>query len=272
MGHDQTTDIGANLQDVRARIAEAALRSGREAKDVTLVAVTKTFPVAAIMAAWQAGQRHFGENRPEEGARKIPQVMREITARRLPTISPSLAGGEAASQPGESPGVPIWHMIGHIQSRKTDLVLKHFDIVHSIDRLKIARRLSVFGEETGHDLPVLLECNVSGEESKYGYDAAGWENDSDVRAALLAEIKEVVALPNLQVCGLMTVAPIVDDPEAARPVFVSLRALRDFLQDEVPSVDWHHLSMGMTADYAIAVEEGATLVRVGRAIFGARQY
>jgi PLP dependent protein len=269
---EQTKDfIRDNLNAVQTRITEAALRGGRDPDEITLVAVTKTFPAEAIVAAWEAGQRHFGENRPEEGAQKIPQVMRSIAAHqaawaKLVDGAPSPERkGQAASSP-----TPIWHMIGHIQSRKTDIVATHFDFVHSVDRYKIARRLSALGDVADRRIPILLECNVSGEASKYGYAAAGWEHDTDLRAALLEEARQVAALSGVQIAGLMTVAPFEDDPESVRPVFASLRALRNWLREEIPNVDWRHLSMGMTSDYEVAVEEGATLVRIGRAIFGAR--
>ncbi len=241
--------IAVNLQEVHARIAEAALRAGRDPTDVQLVAVTKTFPVEAILEAYAAGQRDFGENRPEEGAEKIPLVGERL---------------------GISPINPVWHMIGHIQSRKADLVIAHFDVVHAVDRMKLAARLSQLAHEAGRQVPVLLECNVSGEASKYGYTAAGWETDSAVRQALRAEVAQVVRMPGLRVEGLMTVAPIGDDVTMARRTFASLRGLRDYLREEFPDVDWTHLSMGMSDDFEAAIAEGATLVRIGRAIFGAR--
>lgn len=244
-------DITQNLHDVRSRIGEAALRAGRDPQDVCLVAVTKTFPEALVLEAWEAGQRHFGENRPEEGASKIPNVQASV----------------AASSP---PTMPVWHMIGHVQSRKTNLVVEHFDVVHSVDRLKIARRLNDLAGIAGRRIPVLLECNVSGEAAKYGYAVSGWQQDGAVRDRLRAEIAPVVALPHLDVAGLMTVAPLVDDAEAVRPVFASLRGLRDWLREAFPAAGWRHLSMGMTDDFDVAVEEGATYVRVGRGVFGAR--
>jgi len=247
----QADVIAANLSAVRDGIAEAALRAGRSPDEVHLVAVTKTHPPEMVVVAWEAGQRYFGENRPEEGEAKIPRV-REL-----------LSGAPADAQ-------PVWHMIGHIQSRKARLVAAFFDVVHSLDRLKVARRLSVCAVEAGRGIPVLLECNVSGEASKSGYAAAGWESDAEVRSRLLDEVRSVVELPGLRVDGLMTMAPIVDDAEDVRPIFASLRALRDWLGESFPQLDLLHLSMGMTSDYQVAVEEGATLVRVGRAIFGAR--
>ena len=260
------------------RIAEAALGAGRSPDDVCLVAVSKIIPAEAVLAAWEAGQRHFGENRPEEGQIKISQVMQLIAGGTAAApgaagnvVDAVAPGAEAALQ--DTWGVserPVWHMIGHIQSRKAGLVASHFDVVHSVDRLQIARKLSACAVSAGGEIPVLLECNVSGEASKFGYGAVGWEYDAALRAALLDEIGKVIDLPGLKVSGLMTMAPIAEDPENVRPVFASLRGLRDLLREQFPHLAFSHLSMGMTADYQVAVEEGATLVRVGRAIFGAR--
>ncbi|MBN1955017.1 MAG: YggS family pyridoxal phosphate-dependent enzyme [Anaerolineae bacterium] len=239
--------VRRNLRTVRERIAEAALRSGRSPDEVTLVAVTKTFPVQAILVGYAAGLRHFGENRPEEGAEKIPQVN--------------------AAMKGE---LPAWHMVGHVQSRKAELVVAHFDRVHSIDRLKIARRLNRLAGEAGKEMPVLLECNVSGEASKYGFPADRWQGDAGQREALFAACADVLALPALRVEGLMTVAPIAADPDDVRPVFAALRALRDALRERFPRALGEQLSMGMSDDFEAAVEEGATMVRIGRSIFGPR--
>ncbi len=240
-------EIARNLARVEQRIAEAALRAGRDPAEITLVTVAKTFPAEVVVAAYQAGALHFGENRVEEGAVKIPAVHAAIAGPR-----------------------PTWHMVGHVQSRKAGAVVAHFDYVHSVDRLKIARRLSRFAQEAGRALPVLLECNVSGEETKFGFDLQGWEQDAVKREAFFAAVEESLALPGLSVQGLMTMAPFVADPETVRPVFASLRALLDALRERFPAQDWRHLSMGMTDDFEVAVEEGSTMVRVGRAIFGPR--
>ncbi|MBE9506905.1 MAG: YggS family pyridoxal phosphate-dependent enzyme [Chloroflexi bacterium] len=243
------TNVARNLVQVQERIAEAALRAGRNPGEVILVAVAKTFPTEAIIAAYQVGVRHFGENRVEEGMVKIPAVH------------------AASSGPR-----PTWHMVGHVQSRKARDVAAHFDYVHSVDRLKIARRLSRFAQEAGQTLPVLLECNVSGEETKFGFDLSGWEQDEARRKAFFTAVEEILALPGLSVRGLMTMAPFVADPQTVRPVFASLRGLLDALRERFPARDWRHLSMGMTDDFEVAIEEGATMVRIGRAIFGARSY
>jgi pyridoxal phosphate enzyme (YggS family) len=243
------SDIESNLAQVRERITEAARRSGRDPGEVQLVAVTKGFPADVVLAAHEAGVRHFGENRVGEGISKIT------------AIEPYLS-----DQP------PTWHMIGHIQSRKASRVVGYYDYVHSLDRLKIARRLSRYAHEAGRTIPVLLECNISGESSKQGFALENWEQDEACRNAFFAAVEEILALPSLDVRGLMTMPPYVDDPEEVRPLFVGLRRLRDALREHFQACEWQHLSMGMTNDFVVAVEEGATMVRIGRGIFGPRSY
>ncbi|HEY4689663.1 MAG TPA: YggS family pyridoxal phosphate-dependent enzyme [Anaerolineae bacterium] len=237
--------LSDNLHRVRERIAAAARRTGREASEVTLVAVAKTQPPEAIVEAARLGVRHFGENRVEEAALKIPAVESAI----------------------EIPKSEItWHMIGHVQSRKAEAA-SSFDWIHSVESAKLAERLSRFAGQRGKTLNVLLEFNVSGEESKYGLLAPDGRVDD---AELLQEIEAIVALPNLRVDGVMTMAPIVADAGQTRPIFRALRQVRDQLAQRFPQSPWRHLSMGMTDDFEVAVEEGATLVRIGRAIFGER--
>jgi hypothetical protein len=154
-----------------------------------------------------------------------------------------------------------WHFIGTIQSRKSDQVIGPLVLVHSVDRVKIARRISRAADEAGTVVPILLEVNVSGEESKHGFSPA----------TLAAAVTEMRAFDGIEIQGLMTMAPFVDDPEETRPVFRALRVLRDQLRTRFPDMALPHLSMGMTNDFEVAVEEGATLVRVGSAIFGARK-
>ncbi|MEA3310353.1 MAG: YggS family pyridoxal phosphate-dependent enzyme [Chloroflexota bacterium] len=239
--------ICQNLERVRERMAEAALRAGRRPDEVRLIAVSKTFPAEDVLAAWECGQRDFGENRPQQALAKIARVNEAL---------------------GEQQ--PTWHMIGHIQSRKDKYVVAHYDWVHSLDRQKIARRLSNKAAQAGREIPVLLECNVSGEESKYGFQLSDWERSEQVREKFSQQVEQILARPALRVKGLMTMAPWGQDPELARPIFVSLRRLRALLRERFPAVAWGELSMGMTDDFEVAVEEGATLVRVGRAIFGER--
>lgn len=247
-------DIPANLTEVRERIQAAAGRAGRDAAEVTLVAVTKTHPLEVIQVAYQAGLRHFGENRVEEGGPKISAFDEWLAA-----------GAETVER-------PTWHMIGHVQSRKAADALADYDVIHSVDSLKLAERLNRLAEREGvaRRVPVLLECNVSGEASKYGFELSAWREQRDVRSSFFDVVRRIAGLPQLRLQGLMTMAPIVSNPEQARPVFVSLRALRDALLEESPEVDGWHLSMGMTDDFEVAIEEGATLIRVGRAIFGPR--
>lgn len=231
--------LETNLRGVQQRIADAAARSGRDPSEITLVAVTKTQPPGVVRAAYDLGLRSFGENRVEETEAKISELPDDI----------------------------CWHMIGHIQSRKSSRVAHKFRFVHSVDSLKLARRLDRACADLGLRMSVLLEVNVSGESTKFGFPAVRWDVDGGVRKALLASITEIVSLQSLDVEGLMTMAPIVADPEQARPVFIALRSLLDYLAESFPETNWHHLSMGMTDDFEVAVEEGATLVRVGRAIF-----
>ena len=161
-----------------------------------------------------------------------------------------------------------WHMIGHVQSRKARLVADHFALLHSLDSLKLAQRLDRFAAEQDRILPVLLEFNVGGEESK-----SGWEvSDESTLHKILPDIQSVLDLPNLRVHGLMTMPPLGTEPEDSRRFFQSLRRLRDQLASLYPQTDWRELSMGTSSDYLVAVGEGATLVRVGTAIVGARKY
>lgn len=245
---DTTTEIAGRLAGVQDEIRRACARANRSAEGVTLIAVSKTHPASVVAAAAAAGQRRFGENRPEEAIGKMAEVAR------------------LCATPVE------WHLIGHVQSRKARYAAEGFALMHSLDDLKLAGRLDRILSERESTLDVLLEVNVSGEASKQGWQMAAWRDDPAARRALWDDVTELLALPRLRVRGLMTMAPIVDDPERARPVFAALRTLRDTLAEDFPAADWSQLSMGMSDDYPVAVEEGATLVRVGRAIFGARSY
>jgi pyridoxal phosphate enzyme (YggS family) len=254
------TEIEVNLRNVQRRIAEAAGRAGRDPAEVTLVAVTKTFTADHIQAACELGVCHFGENRVGEAAEKVPIVNQWAEEQALPPIT--------------------WHMIGHLQSRKAKDAIQLFDIIHSVDTLKLAQRLNralpssppgLGGKEGGRKtMPILLESNVSGEEAKYGFALARWVEDEEQRERFFAIVEEILALPQVEVQGLMTMAPIVADPEEVRPYFRRMRRLRDALAERFPGESWRHLSMGMTDDFEVAIEEGATLVRIGRAIFGER--
>ncbi len=240
--------IADNLERVGETIAAACARAGRDPAGVTLIAVSKTHPPELVLEAAAAGVQHFGENRVEEAESKILRVR---TANAVPLT---------------------WHMIGHIQSRKAKDIPPLFQVVHSVDTVKLAEKLARLREERGADgrLDVLLEINISGEESKSGFAAFGWDTDPALRARLWADVRQIAALPALNLRGLMTMAPIVPVMEQARPVFAGLRALRDALAESL-DLALPDLSMGMTDDYPVAIEEGATLVRIGRAIFGERE-
>jgi PLP dependent protein len=208
------------------------------------LAVSKEKPAEVAFAAYAAGQRLFGENRVEEAGPKVSAVAEMIRAwnASVPALQPE------------------WHMIGHVQSRKAAQVVPWAAMVHSVDSEKLARRLNTFAGEAHRVLPILLEINVAGEASKDGLTPQ----------AVPALVETVLTLPALRLEGLMTVAPIAAKPDEVRPVFAALRELLFDLARHFPEADWRHLSMGMTDDFEVAIEEGATLVRIGRAIFGER--
>jgi pyridoxal phosphate enzyme (YggS family) len=219
-------DIEENIREVRRRMAQACERSHRSVDEITLVAVTKGFEAQVVRTAFDSGIRDFGENRVQEAEEKLAQLQ---DLRQAVT----------------------WHMVGHLQSNKARVAVELFDIIHSVDSIKLAEILNRRAEKPLH---VLLEANVSREVTKAGFSLS----------ELAAAAKEIGQLPNIKLMGLMTVAPFVPDPEAVRPVFRKLRELRD-------SMGLKQLSMGMTDDFEVAIEEGATMLRIGRAIFGDRR-
>ena len=227
--------LASNIAGVRSTIAEAAQKVGRTPEEITLVAVSKTVPVQLVRMAYNLGVANFGENRVQDALLKIAEF---------------------------NPQDVRWHMIGHLQSNKAGKVIGPFYCVQSVDSPHLAQILNRYALEHGIRFPILLQVNVSGEASKEGM--------SPVETPEVA--RQILALPHLEVQGLMTIAPLVQDPEEVRPIFRGLRSLRDQLRDMMPQSAWQHLSMGMTDDYRIAIEEGATIVRVGRAIFGERVY
>jgi len=227
------SQIARNLKDVRARLLAAARRAGREADEVRLVAVTKKVPPELVREALAADQRLFGENYVQEARTKREAL---------------------------GPGV-TWHFIGPLQTNKARAAVELFDLIHVLDRLKLAQALEQAAARLGKVQEVLLQVNLAGEETKSG--AAPEE--------VPALLKQVARLPHLQVVGLMTIPPWLTDPEAVRPYFRALRELRDHLQAlGVVDHPLQELSMGMSGDFETAVAEGATLVRVGTAIFGTR--
>ena len=268
--------LAENIERVREHITAACARAGRDPSEVTLVAVSKTFPAEAVLEAHRLGVCDFGENRVEEAGEKIPNIKFQTPALR---VTPGQSQGQGASVSNRQsdlrlpisdfrPPVPgiRWHLVGHLQSRKAREAVDLFDVIHSVDSVKLADKLSRLCIEAGRVMPILLECNVSGEASKYGFSLAA----SAERGQWFGEVEAMLALPGVRVEGLMTLAPIVADPNQARPVFRALRQLRDDLAARFPQTRWRHLSMGMTDDFSVAIEEGATMVRIGRAIFGER--
>ena len=221
--------IAENLQRVREQIAAAAEKIGRSIDDIVLVAISKTHPAEKVREAIDAGQTVFGESRVQEARAKIPELPSNLR----------------------------WHFVGHLQKNKIRHALPLFELIHGIDSLELAQDMNRIAEDEGLHPRVLIEVNVAGEGSKFGFEPE----------RLRGEMESLLALPRLSILGLMCIPPIADEAEASRKYFVNLRQLRDRLQTEF-HVDLAQLSMGMTQDYAVAVEEGATLVRVGTAIFG----
>ena len=245
--------LADNIARVQDRIARSCVRARRDPATVTLVAISKTFSAEAVIEAYRLGLRDFGENRVEEAEEKISNVKGQISNPHSKVPSPR---SEIA-----------WHLVGHLQGRKAREAVELFDVTHSVDSVKLAVRLSRLCVEVGRVMPVLLECNVSGEASKYGFRVT----NAAERDAWLPQVESMLVLPGLRVEGLMTVAPMAADPNDAQPHFQALSELRDHLRVRLPQSDWPHLSMGMTDDFEVAIEQGATLVRIGRAIFGERQ-
>lgn len=233
-------EIRNNYFQILERIEKAAKSVSRSAQGVHLIAVSKKQPIDALVSAAHIGIKIFGENYAEE----------------VPPKQAALIAFEGIQ----------WHMIGHIQSRKVKTVVETIDFVHSIDSLDIALRLDRNLRELGRTLPILLEMNVSSEASKGGW--AAW--DQSLWEKLSPEIEAVLGCSNLRLCGLMTMPPLFDDPETTRPYFLRLAKLRDFFAHKYPSANWSNLSMGTSADFEVAVQEGATMVRIGQAIFGPR--
>jgi hypothetical protein len=227
--------IAENLKDVRARIKEAALRAGRKPEDVKLIAVSKTKPVSLIEECVSEGQMVFGENRVQELMNKIPQL----------------------------PDCLEWHLIGQLQKNKVKYIVDQVTLIHSVDSVSLAEQIQKEAQKKACDVHILLEVNVAGEVTKTGF------KPEDVYDACC----RIAAFPNVHIEGLMTVAPFVQNPEENRIIFQKLKHLLvDIQSKKVDNVHMTELSMGMSNDYEIAIEEGATMVRVGTALFGARDY
>jgi PLP dependent protein len=224
--------VSQNLERVHEQIAQAAAKAGRAIEDIELVAITKTHPAEKVREAIEAGQTLFGESRVQEARAKIPEL----------------------------PSNTRWHFVGHLQKNKIRHALPLFEMIHSVDSLVLAQDIDRIAEEEGLHPRVLLEVNMAGEGSKFGFSSE----------KLRDQMEELLALPRLSILGFMTIPPVAEEAEESRKYFVQLRELRDRLQMEF-RVDLAQLSMGMTQDFPVAIEEGATLVRVGTAIFGERR-
>jgi len=246
--------IAQNIAAIRERIARAAVRVGRNPLEIALMAVCKTHPPDAIREAFEAGQRMFGENRVQEFAGKFAE---------LSAASPTVASAKVCNVFDIDEA--DFHLIGHLQSNKAAKAVELFEAIDSVDSLKLAERLNAAAEGLKKTIRVLIEINVGGEEAKSGILLGSPELDAILTAA--------PRLRNLEIRGLMTVPPFTESPSDARPFFRVLRDLRDqIVARNLPSVGMKELSMGMSHDFEVAIEEGSTCVRVGTAIFGARDY
>lgn len=227
--------IRENLDQVQSNINYACRRAGRNPLDVTLIAVSKTKPVSMLMDAYECGCRDFGENKVQELVEKY-EVM---------------------------PGDIKWHMIGHLQRNKVKYIVDKVALIHSVDSLKLAQEISREAIKKQVQVSILIEVNVAGEDTKFGVKPEEAEG----------LVREIALLPGVHIKGLMTIAPYVDDPEENRQYFEKLKQLSvDIKQKNIDNINMNVLSMGMTGDYMVAIEEGASLVRVGTGIFGERQY
>ncbi len=227
--------IAENLKTVQKKIEEAKTRGAHSAKDVTLIAVSKTNPIPDLKEAYDAGAREYGENRVQELCEKIPELPEDIR----------------------------WHLIGHLQKNKVKYIVDQVVLIHSVDSFELAEEIEKQAVKKNVDVSVLIEVNMGGEESKFGCKPED----------TLELARRISVLPHVHVKGLMTVAPFVEDPEENRPVFREMRELSvDIDKENIDNISMGVLSMGMTGDYEVAVEEGATMVRVGTGIFGERNY
>lgn len=224
-----------NLKEVEANIKKACDKVGRKREEVTLIAVSKTKPVSMLSEVYNCGIRNFGENKVQEICEKREQLPDDIR----------------------------WHMIGHLQRNKVKYIVSDVTLIHSVDTYRLAEEINIQAKKINRMVPILVEVNIAGEESKFGISAE----------EAIQLVEEISKLDNLQIRGLMTIAPYVENPEDNRAYFRKIRELSvDIAKKNIDNVSMDILSMGMTGDYMVAIEEGATMVRVGTGIFGARNY
>lgn len=227
--------VKENLAKIEQRVADACKRANRDRNEVTLISVSKTKPVEMLQEAYDAGSRDFGENKVQEMMAKQDQLPDDIR----------------------------WHMIGHLQRNKVKYLIGKVELIHSVDSLRLAQEISRLSVKNDVTTDILIEVNIAGEETKFGTN----------RAEAIELVKAAAKLPNIRIRGLMTIAPYTDDPENNRKYFKAVRELSvDIAEQNIDNVNMDCLSMGMTGDFEVAIEEGATLVRVGTGIFGERNY
>jgi len=239
MADDIKIQIDRNIQIVQERIQKAAIRAGRDPGDIALMAVTKQKSAIVVKALIDCGIKRIGESYLKEALFKI-DLLKDFPVE--------------------------WHMIGNIQSGKEKKIVRAFSCVHSVGEFRTAAELNKYAGKIGKTLPIYLEMNVSGEDTKGGWLAV----DQDAWNKFLPEISKVIELPNIDVLGLMTMAPYSETPEESRPYFIRLRKIREFLGKQVPESRLTGLSMGMSGDFEVAIEEGATILRIGSALVGSR--
>jgi pyridoxal phosphate enzyme (YggS family) len=233
-------EVRTNFESIHSRIDKAARKAGRDPSDVRIIVVTKSQPPEILQAAVKAGAEYLGENYAEEAIAKLQAL-------------------------GSKLGV-AWHMIGHVQSWKARLVVENFDWIDSVDSVKLAEKYNRVAGELGKRLPILLELNVGGEATKYGWDISPTGGIEPI----LADVERAISFPNLEVRGLMTMPPLFEDAELTRPYFKMLRVIQGELMMRYPDQNWKELSMGTSNDFEAAIAEGSTMVRIGRAILGPR--
>lgn len=227
--------VKENLENVQENIKKACEKAGRDVKDVTLIAVSKTKPIPMLKEAYDAGSRDFGENKVQEIMDKYPVLPQDIR----------------------------WHMIGHLQRNKVKYIVDKVCLIHSVDSLRLAEEISSQAEKKNVEADILVEVNIAQEESKFGTS----------REEAISLVEEIAKLPHIHIKGLMTIAPFVENPEDNRKYFKQIKELSvDIMKKNIDNVSMEILSMGMTGDYMVAIEEGATMVRVGTGIFGERNY
>jgi hypothetical protein len=254
------TQIAENIANIKQRIAVVAASCGRDPHSIKLMAVTKTVAAERIPQAIEAGITMLGENYVQEAKEKIA-ILRDREFNGASGIRRIYSADACPAHAGSVFQQPQWHMIGHLQTNKAKYAVHLFDYIHSVDRRELAKELDKRAGIANHHLNILIEVNVSGEQTKNGIPAA----------EALSLVEQIAPLPNLTIRGLMTMAPYSDNPENSRPYFAALRKLKnEIAAQSIPRVQMDELSMGMTDDFAVAIEEGATIVRIGRAIFGER--